>query len=371
MMAEKDKDSRKARLAVAKERIQKTFKKSVEIYRGSEFSDVPRIRSGILAIDTLTGGGFPIGRFSLIYGQRSSGKTYSCLRTIAQAQRMCRKCYQHKDACKCKTFVPNTVLFVDVEAAWEKNWAQRLGVDLDELLVVKPVVVEEVIDVVYDLLKCGDVDVAVIDSVAEMQPADENARGSEQWTQGLQARLTSRMVKKWVSAMSERYGVDERPPTIILINQVRSNIGLFAGEFAPGGKAIGFATSLELKCWSPKTKLNDSTGKPDFVTLCFKIDKSKVGTPFLEGSYKIIVADGVMKHKRAGDLYEEEEALALAMKLGIVIRKGHSSKWTTAGIDGPSRDFDDQEAIVDFWYENPVEFEKAKAEIVRKFVEAS
>jgi len=355
-----ERQAQQKRLTEAKARIQKTFQKSVEIYRGSEFSDVARIKTGILAIDVQTGGGFPIGRFSLIYGKRSSGKTYAALRTIAHAQKMCRECYQEKDACKCKAFTPNTVLFVDVEAVWEKDWAQRLGVDLDALLIVKPVVVEEVIDVVYDLLKCGDVDVAVIDSVAEMQPADENARGSEKWTQGLQARLTGRMVRKWVSAMSERYAADARPPTILLINQVRSNIGLFAGEFAPGGRAIGFATSLELKCWSEKAKLEEATGKPPFVTLCFKVDKSKVSTPFVEGSYKIIVADGVAKNKRAGDLSEEEEALALAMKLGLV--KRHGSKWE----DTKGQLWPDQEAIVDFWVDTPAEFDKVKDEIVKK-----
>lgn len=366
-MKDKGKDKEKELLYKATiEKIKKQHKYSVELYKASEIPETSRIRSGILLFDLITEGGIPVGRFTGIYGKKSSGKTFLVYKIIVNAQKLCRVCYKEKTECGCKKFEAMRVLFIDSENVFEKSWAGRLGINLEELAVIKPVVAEEMIDVVYEFLVSGDIDLVCLDSLAELQPIKENENEAVDWTQALLARLVGRMIRKWVSAMNERFRKSLRSPTIIITNQIRTKLGTYVPtDVTPGGLAPGFCTAMEIKMWAEKPEKEGkslSFGKPEWENLCFYIDKNKIGTPHVGGQFKLIVADDVMRFKKAGDVYEEEDALGYAIKLDLV--ESRNGKYYIG-----KEKFDNHEQIIDYWMEHPVEFNKIKNEILKMVLE--
>lgn len=347
------------------QRLNKQFKYGVRATTAEEaVGDIHRIPFGVAMPDICTGGGVPAGRFTMVYGKRGSGKTYLALRAVANAQKLCRRCFKEKGQCECKKdkkkkeFEPCRVVYVDVEGALNKSWMERLGVDLKQLVVINPVSAEETIDAIREFILQDVMDVLVLDSIAALQPISENERSSVEWTQGLLARLMSRAIRGWLSAMHSATREGRNAPTIIMVNQVRQKIGGYVPtESVPGGMVLGFATTMEIRTWSEKPEMNKTTGKPEWVTLCFETVKNKVGTPFLSGAFRLVVADGVLPGKRAGDVYEEEDVLGLAMRRGAI-------KYDGKGYECNGQRYNKQEEIIDHWLGNPDEFKVFKERLV-------
>lgn len=197
---------------------------------------VRRLPTGIFEVDFYLGGGFPRGRYSIIYGPESSCKTNIALKLAAQAQRLPEPC--------------NKVVWVDVEHAFDPVWAQKMGVDVTKLIVVQPGYGEEAVDLIDALVRGDDVALLIVDSVAPLIASKEIAQSAEKFDVGTSALLIKRMVNKLMVAFAEqgRKGLD---PCVILINQTRFKVGVMFGdpETMPGGEAQKFLSVLRVRLY--------------------------------------------------------------------------------------------------------------------------
>jgi recombination protein RecA len=255
--------------------------------------DVDVIPTGSLGLDHALGvGGFPRGRIVEIYGPESSGKTTLALHAIAEAQKKGGLC-----------------AFVDAEHAMDPEYAKKLGVVLDELLISQPDTGEQALEITESLVRTGRLDVIVIDSVAALTPKDEIEGDMGAHHVGKQARLMSQALRKLTAIVAKSKTV------VIFINQIRMQIGVMFGnpETTPGGKALKFYTSvrLDIRRIAQIKKGDEVMGGRCRV----KVVKNKVAAPFKMTEFDLMYNEGISR---------EGEILALGEKHGIVDKAGAS-----------------------------------------------
>jgi len=328
-------------------KAERKWGKDIVAFSSRKRVEIPRIPTGIFSLDWALGGGIPIGRISLIYGRKSSGKSNLAQRVIAKSQRLCRKCL--KEECKCK-YRKFRAAYLDVEGTYNFEWADLLEINHDELLLVRPQFAEQAIDIAEGMMRTGEVDLVVVDSIAAMAPFEEIEESASKFQVGLLARLVNKFIRKSVAVMNEmsKKGL---VPTIILINQVRQNIGIpqfMDSEVLPGGMACGFATSVEIRKWAGKYEIRDE--EPIYVELFFNITKSKISPPRISGSYYLMLNDDI---KKRGEIYQEHHVADLAIKYNLIEQKGHFYSYN--GIK-----FDSKNSLVSFLIENEKNFSELK-----------
>lgn len=244
---------------------------------GRSIPEVPRVPTGMFEFDLAIGGGFPRGRYSIIYGPEGSGKSNACYCAAANAQRMSPDC--------------NKVVWVDVEGTFDPNWAVMFGVDVDALILVKPAYGEEMNDMVDALIRAKDVMLVVVDSLGVVVSTKELEQSAEKFDVGTSAILIKRMVSKIIMALEleRRRG---HVPAVILINQTRFKIGVMFGdpETIPGGQALKFLSSLTIRVYG-KNKIMKEV-HPDLAA--FKethavVKKAKVPITALAFDYDMCV----------------------------------------------------------------------------------
>lgn len=230
-----------------------------------------RLVCGIPQLDEAIGGGFPSGRIVELYGTESAGKSMICQKVIANAQKNGGEC-----------------IYVDLEGSFDVEFAQKLGVNTDKLIVMQPMSGEETFDLLYKLLEAKPA-VIIIDSVGGMVTNTELEADSEKVVMAPKARLLSRALPK-LTALNHN-------TLLLFINQVRQNItpmGAF-GFVTPGGMAMKFAASVRIEVKADKDKLYED-GKKSGVAIGqvvkYRITKNKTFTPFKEGSFKFFYEDG-------------------------------------------------------------------------------
>lgn len=330
-----EKDSRVAKV-MASEAIHAILKKhgSEILIRASDdrHADMPRIPSEIMMLDWALGGGWPAGRINNIYGPKSSAKTTTLLKTIGNAQKLCANCFKKPDDkgnCACKDFREMVCAFIDVEGTWDAKWATNTGIDVERLIYSRPDFAEQSLDICEALIRSGDIDVLILDSLAFLTPAKEIEESVEKETMGVQARLIGKGIRKINSALNAVKNEKNRNPTMFFTNQIRMKLGVMFGnpETQPGGMAPGFAATTEVKVWPGKYQIDESTGKPIHVDMNFRVEKNKSGPAKMEGSFRLMLTDTETKH--AGDIYEEDAIVNLGQKFGLI--EGSGNSWTCLG----------------------------------------
>jgi recombination protein RecA len=257
----------------------------------SLIQEVEVIPTGSVALDVALGiGGLPRGRIVEIYGPESSGKTTLTLHAIAEAQKAGGVC-----------------AFIDAEHALDTEYAKRLGVQLDDLLVSQPDCGEQALEICDTLVRTGAIDLIVIDSVAALTPRAEIEGDMGDSHMGLQARLMSQALRKLTAVISKTKTV------VVFINQLRQKIGVVYGnpETTPGGNALKFYCSVRLDI---RRKKAIKRGEETIGSECkVKVVKNKLAPPFREADFDILYGTGV---NRLGELVDTGE------KLGLVERAG-------------------------------------------------
>ncbi|MBN1150692.1 recombinase RecA [candidate division WOR-3 bacterium] len=272
--------------------IEKQFGKGSIMRLGDDTKvEIPAIPTGSLTLDAALGvGGIPRGRITEIFGQEASGKTTLALHIVANAQKAGGK-----------------AAYIDAEHALDPVYAEKLGVNVEDLIVSQPDTGEQALEISDLLVRSGGLDILVVDSVAALVPADELNGEMGDAQIGLQARLMSKAMRKLTG------GVSKSGTAAVFINQVRYKIGIMMGNptTTPGGLALKFHSScrLEIKRIGTLKVADQAVGNEIIV----KVVKNKVAPPFREAHFDILFNEGISKH---GEIIDK------ALELNLLKRSG-------------------------------------------------
>lgn len=344
---------------------------------------VPRVSTGLYGLDVASNGGMPMGRIAMVYGHNGGGKTTLLLRALADAQRRCANCWEYGEFEKGKMEIPDfktgklkkvetllikscpcgdprdvLVLWNDAENVWNGEWAAKMGVWPERVMLLKPTYGEQAYDVITSFVAIKEIDIIVIDSIAQLTPLGEfkGAMGDQQ--QGLAARMNNKFLRKLVGGMCEAFN-DDRPIALWMVNQYRQKIGVMFGpsETLPGGMGQQFATSLEIEMRKGKIDGDDETGEPLFGHFKWTVKKNKVGVAGGKGAFQQSMCEtDVFK---VGDLMEHESVIDKAVDLHIVDHPNN----VMYEYDG--KKFRGKSSLVRFLGENPTQYADLKSHMLR------
>jgi RecA/RadA recombinase len=377
--------------------------------------DIPRIPTGIFWLDVDTGGGIPIGRMTEVVGLKSSGKSSLMAKTVASAQRLCRKCftpitewgeetrkrqvtnvdmetgevtkttekYQAKVALdcgnKCRATVDGkkrhpgrmVVLWVDQEGTFTPEFYTHFGVDCDDLHLSQPETGEQAVDLVDAAIRTASVDLIIVDSIAAMTPSVEREASAYDLQVGLQARTVNKGLRVWTASLNERDARGDTNCTLLLVNQFRMKIAAFyTGYTKPGGVGQEFATSIEVQL-KQKEYQYDVSGNPIWELIEYFVEKNKVGRPKGGGKYRMCLMrhpafDGVPDVWRLpGDTWDDAVVAEVAEERGVLRVSEEEGKIALFGTE-----FESPEALQRELFEKGELYWRARNALIQMIVNA-
>ena len=323
------KDSKLKALNLTLDKLDKTYGKGSVMRLGDQtIEKIEAISSGSIGLDIALGvGGYPKGRVVEIYGPESSGKTTLTLHAIAECQK-----------------AGGIAAFIDAEHAFDRLYAQNLGIDLGELVISQPDNGEQALEIADNLIRSGAIDMLVIDSVAALTPKSEIEGEMGDSKMGLHARLMSQALRKLTSNISKTNC------TVIFINQLREKIGVMFGnpETTTGGNALKFYSSVRLDI-RRSTQIKDTNGNVLGNKTRVKVVKNKVAPPFKLSEFDIMYSKGISKMG---------EIIDLGVNHGIIDKSG---SWFSYGETKLGQGRDSVKAILN---DNPDLCEELESKIV-------
>lgn len=323
-----EKEDKLKALQLTLDKLDKTYGKGAVMKMGDmAVQDVEVISSGSLGVDLALGvGGYPRGRIIEIFGPESSGKTTLTLHAIAEAQK-----------------AGGIAAFIDAEHAFDRFYAENLGVDIDNLIISQPDHGEQALEIAENLIRSGAIDIVVIDSVAALTPKSEIEGEMGDSKMGLHARLMSQALRKLTGTISKT------KCTVIFINQLRDKIGVMFGnpETTTGGNALKFYASIRVDI-RRRTQLKDGDQVIGNATKV-KIVKNKVAPPFQQAEFDIMYGEGISK---------VGEILDIGVNYGIIKKSG---SWFSYGDTKLGQGRDAVKALIK---DNPELADELEAKII-------
>lgn len=320
-------------LQMTMSKIEKEYGKGAIMRLGDDiYEDIPSIPTGSIALDAAIGvGGYPRGRVIEIFGPESSGKTTLAIHAIAEAQKS-----------------GGIAAIVDAEHAFDRFYAEKLGVDVENLLISQPDNGEQALEIVDQLIRSGALDIVVIDSVAALTPKAEIEGDMGDSRMGLQARLMSQALRKLTAV------IGRTNTTVIFINQLREKIGVLFGnpETTTGGNALKFYASVRLDV----RRIGQIKNGEEVIgnRTRVKVVKNKVAPPFKKAEFDLMYGSGISK---------TGEILDLASELNIVKKSG---AWYSYGDTKLAQGRENAKNVIE---ENPELFEELKKQVTEKLFE--
>jgi len=329
MSADKEKEAKLKALKLTLDKLDKAYGKGSVMRMGDKpVVDIDVISSGSLGLDLALGiGGYPRGRVVEIYGPESSGKTTLTLHAIAEAQKK-----------------GGIAAFIDAEHAFDRFYAESLGIDVDNLIISQPDYGEQALEITENLIRSGAIDIVVIDSVAALTPKSEIEGEMGDSKMGLHARLMSQALRKLTGA------IHKTNCTVIFINQLREKIGVMFGnpETTTGGNALKFYASVRLDI-RRSTQIKNADGEVLGNKTRVKVVKNKVAPPFQKTEFDIMYGKGISK---VGEIID------LGVEFNVVKKAG---SWFSYGDTklGQGRD-----AVKNLLLDNPDLMDELETKIV-------